>query len=195
MIWILVDYGNSIYERKEQIVLLNKSLHKLISEYASNDFITQYNSSLISQNFIKEREGVSWIPLELQVNTYNEIYGRMLVCKTNLIKESLLKPKQSTLTTQSGKPSYNPGKNSSEIKKPLCTICNRVKGKEHIRHFLSDCTTFDLKLPQHIYRKKCREFHPDTLASKGMSEEFMEFANQEIVKITEAYEAIKKSRA
>jgi DnaJ like chaperone protein len=44
------------------------------------------------------------------------------------------------------------------------------------------------------YRKKCREFHPDTLASKGLSEEFMDFAHKEIVKINEAYEAIKKSR-
>ncbi len=46
-----------------------------------------------------------------------------------------------------------------------------------------------------IYRKKCREFHPDRLASRGLSEEFMELANQEIVKINEAYNAIKKSRA
>ncbi|WDE95323.1 co-chaperone DjlA [Lentisphaera profundi] len=46
-----------------------------------------------------------------------------------------------------------------------------------------------------VYRKKCREFHPDTLASRGLSEEFMDFANKEIVKINEAYEAIKKSRA
>ena len=45
------------------------------------------------------------------------------------------------------------------------------------------------------YRKKCREFHPDTLASQGLSKEFMDFAHQEIVKVNEAYEAIKKSRA
>jgi DnaJ like chaperone protein len=45
------------------------------------------------------------------------------------------------------------------------------------------------------YRKKCREFHPDTLASRGLSEEFMDFAKKEIVRVNEAYEAIKKSRA
>ena len=46
-----------------------------------------------------------------------------------------------------------------------------------------------------IYRNKCREFHPDKLASRGLSEEFMELAKHEIVKINEAYDAIKKSRA
>ncbi|MDD7985390.1 co-chaperone DjlA [Lentisphaera marina] len=58
-----------------------------------------------------------------------------------------------------------------------------------------DCTPdmTDLEIKK-IYRKKCREFHPDTLASRGLSEEFMDFAKQEIVRINEAYEAIKKSR-
>jgi DnaJ like chaperone protein len=45
------------------------------------------------------------------------------------------------------------------------------------------------------YREKCVEFHPDKLASKGLPEEFMQYANEQLAKINEAYDAIKKARA
>lgn len=46
-----------------------------------------------------------------------------------------------------------------------------------------------------VYRDKCLQFHPDKLASKGLPEEFMKFANEQLAKINEAYDTIKASRA
>lgn len=44
------------------------------------------------------------------------------------------------------------------------------------------------------YRKLVREYHPDTIASKGLPEEFIKFANDKFREIQEAFEAIKKER-
>ncbi|MDY0161879.1 co-chaperone DjlA [Desulfobotulus sp.] len=44
------------------------------------------------------------------------------------------------------------------------------------------------------YRKLVREYHPDTIASKGLPEEFTELAEEKFRTIQEAYESIKKSR-
>ncbi|HJO62430.1 MAG TPA: DnaJ domain-containing protein, partial [Desulfobacterales bacterium] len=44
------------------------------------------------------------------------------------------------------------------------------------------------------YRKLVLEYHPDTIASKGLPEEFMKFANDKFREIQEAYEVIKKER-
>jgi DnaJ like chaperone protein len=44
------------------------------------------------------------------------------------------------------------------------------------------------------YRKKCLQFHPDKLASKGLPDEFLKFANEQVAKINEAYDTIQKSR-
>jgi len=38
------------------------------------------------------------------------------------------------------------------------------------------------------------EYHPDTIASKGLPEEFTKFAEDKFREIHEAYEAIKKER-
>jgi len=46
-----------------------------------------------------------------------------------------------------------------------------------------------------LYRQKCVEFHPDKLASKGLPSEFMEYANEQLAKINEAYDTIKKARS
>lgn len=45
-----------------------------------------------------------------------------------------------------------------------------------------------------IYRKKCTEFHPDKLASKGLPDEFMTYAHDQLAKVNEAYDTIKKAR-
>jgi DnaJ like chaperone protein len=45
-----------------------------------------------------------------------------------------------------------------------------------------------------IYRQKCIEFHPDKLASKGLPDEFMKYANEQLSKINEAYDTLKKAR-
>jgi DnaJ like chaperone protein len=44
------------------------------------------------------------------------------------------------------------------------------------------------------YRKLVRDYHPDTIASKGLPEEFVTFAHDKFREIQEAYEAIKKER-
>ena len=44
------------------------------------------------------------------------------------------------------------------------------------------------------YRKLVREYHPDTIASKGLPEEFTKFAEDKFREIQEAYEMIKKER-
>ncbi|MCF7818402.1 MAG: TerB family tellurite resistance protein [Kiritimatiellales bacterium] len=46
-----------------------------------------------------------------------------------------------------------------------------------------------------IYREKCVQFHPDKLASKGLPDEFMKFAHEQLAKVNDAYDTIKKSRA
>ena len=45
-----------------------------------------------------------------------------------------------------------------------------------------------------VYREKCVQFHPDKLASKGLPEEFMKFANEQLVNINNAYDTITKAR-
>lgn len=45
-----------------------------------------------------------------------------------------------------------------------------------------------------VYRRKCLEFHPDKIQSKGLPKEFMDFANQQLTRINKAYEQIKKER-
>jgi DnaJ like chaperone protein len=45
-----------------------------------------------------------------------------------------------------------------------------------------------------IYRQKCLEYHPDKLASKGLPDEFMKFANEQLAKLNEAYDTVKKAR-
>ncbi len=44
------------------------------------------------------------------------------------------------------------------------------------------------------YREKCAEFHPDKLQSKGLPDEFMQFATEQMTKINKAYDTITKSR-
>lgn len=45
-----------------------------------------------------------------------------------------------------------------------------------------------------VYRRKCMEFHPDKLASQGLPDEFMTYAHDQLTKINEAYDLIKKER-
>lgn len=44
------------------------------------------------------------------------------------------------------------------------------------------------------YRKLVTEYHPDKLVSKGLPEDFIQFANQRLTEINGAYEYIKKER-
>ena len=44
------------------------------------------------------------------------------------------------------------------------------------------------------YRKLVKEYHPDTIASKGLPEEFTKFANDKFREIKEAYDVVKQER-
>jgi DnaJ like chaperone protein len=44
------------------------------------------------------------------------------------------------------------------------------------------------------YRRRVREFHPDTIAAKGLPEEFTQFANEKFRQIQEAYEEVSRER-
>ncbi len=44
------------------------------------------------------------------------------------------------------------------------------------------------------YKKLVKDFHPDTIVSKGLPEEFTDFATKRFREIHEAYEKIKKER-
>ena len=44
------------------------------------------------------------------------------------------------------------------------------------------------------YRKKCMEYHPDKLASKGLPEGFTKFANDQMQQFTDAHDKIMKAR-
>ena len=44
------------------------------------------------------------------------------------------------------------------------------------------------------YRSMVRDYHPDTIASKGLPEEFIKFANDKFQEIHESYEMVKKER-
>lgn len=44
------------------------------------------------------------------------------------------------------------------------------------------------------YKKLIKEYHPDVIASKGLPEEFIEFANKKFDQIQKAYDTIKKAR-
>jgi DnaJ like chaperone protein len=44
------------------------------------------------------------------------------------------------------------------------------------------------------YRKLVKEFHPDTIISKGLPEEFTDFATKRFEEIQQAYEKVKKER-
>ncbi len=44
------------------------------------------------------------------------------------------------------------------------------------------------------YRKKCQEYHPDKLASKGLPEGFTKFANEQMSQFSDAYDKITNSR-
>jgi DnaJ like chaperone protein len=54
-----------------------------------------------------------------------------------------------------------------------------------------DATDAEIKK---AYRQKCVEFHPDKLASKGLPDEFMTYAHEQLTKVNEAYDTIKKAR-
>jgi DnaJ like chaperone protein len=55
-----------------------------------------------------------------------------------------------------------------------------------------DCSDEEIKAN---YKKLVKDFHPDTIVSKGLPEEFTEFATKRFREIRKAYEEIRKERS
>ena len=79
-------------------------------------------------------------------------------------------------------------------------IYDRVRGREApalaplyaVLGISADATDGELKK---AYRKACLEYHPDTIVSKGLPEEFTKFAETKFKEINHAYETLTKMRA
>ena len=52
----------------------------------------------------------------------------------------------------------------------------------------------DMAAVKKAYRKLVSEYHPDKVVSKGLPEDFVEFAEEKFREVNEAYEAIKKAK-
>lgn len=55
-----------------------------------------------------------------------------------------------------------------------------------------DCSDKELKK---AYRAKAADFHPDKLSSKNLPEEFIDFANDQLARVNQAHEVIRKARS
>ena len=55
-----------------------------------------------------------------------------------------------------------------------------------------DCSNEEIKTR---YKKLVKDFHPDTIVSKGLPEEFTEFATKRFQEIQEAYEYVRQERS
>ena len=60
--------------------------------------------------------------------------------------------------------------------------------------FIVSIVPKDFEEIKKVYRRKRKEFHPDTLISKGLPEELIERAKEKFIEIQEAYEAIERER-
>ena len=65
--------------------------------------------------------------------------------------------------------------------------------EEDYKIFSCNQNDTDKKLKDN-YLKLVKDYHPDSLVSKGLPEEFIRFANQRLSEINNAYDRIKKSR-
>jgi DnaJ like chaperone protein len=65
--------------------------------------------------------------------------------------------------------------------------------KEYYAVLGTDSSASDAEIKSQ-YKKLVKEYHPDTIASKGLPEEFTKFANDKFREIQEAYEVIKEKR-
>lgn len=69
-----------------------------------------------------------------------------------------------------------------------------VESKVNPYAVLGVSESMDFEEIKKVYRRKRKEFHPDTLISKGLPEELIERAKEKFIEIQEAYEAIERKR-
>jgi DnaJ like chaperone protein len=68
---------------------------------------------------------------------------------------------------------------------------NDVENSYKVLNCTPECTEEEIRAN---YKKLVKDFHPDTIVSKGLPEEFTEFATKRFQEIQEAYENIKEER-
>ena len=79
------------------------------------------------------------------------------------------------------------------IKSQYITIFSSVALENDYKILLSKSSDSDAEIKKK-YFKLVKEYHPDSLVSKGLPEEFLKFANERLANINEAYERITKFR-
>jgi len=79
------------------------------------------------------------------------------------------------------------------IKSQFINIVNAFDIDNDYKILQSDSSESDEELKKK-YFKLVKEYHPDTLVSKGLPEEFLKFANERLANINKAYERIIKFR-
>ena len=79
------------------------------------------------------------------------------------------------------------------IKSQYITISSSVALENDYKILLSKSSDSDAEIKKK-YFKLVKEYHPDSLVSKGLPEEFLKFANERLANINEAYERITKFR-
>jgi DnaJ like chaperone protein len=69
-----------------------------------------------------------------------------------------------------------------------------VKASDHYYAILGCTPSSSDEEIKKAYRKLATEYHPDKIVSKGLPEDFIQFANQKLKEINQAYAHIKKER-
>ena len=72
-------------------------------------------------------------------------------------------------------------------------VNQQFKISDDYKILLSEHNNTDAELKKQYY-KLAKEYHPDTLVSKGLPDEFLKFANERLSRINEAYERIVQYR-
>ncbi len=81
----------------------------------------------------------------------------------------------------------------NSIKSQFVSIINKMDLNNDYKILLSHPSDSDAEIKKK-YFKLVKEYHPDTLISKGLPEEFLKFANERLANINKAYERIVKFR-
>ena len=81
----------------------------------------------------------------------------------------------------------------SSIKSQFINVVNEMDLSNDYKILLSDPSDSDGEIKKK-YFKLVKEYHPDTLISKGLPEEFLKFANERLANINKSYDKIVKYR-
>ncbi|OQY38215.1 MAG: molecular chaperone DjlA [Candidatus Cloacimonetes bacterium 4572_65] len=107
-------------------------------------------------------------------------------------EEAIINSAKRILRLEEDSYSYSRSESQSNYHQRSNTISPKLQEAYKVLESTPDMEDSEIKKN---YRTKVAKFHPDKIHSKGLPEEFMEFANNEMVKINEAYETVKSSRA